>query len=116
MGREYTRHELLIEASAAAGNLSEVAERGDLRRFSDDEVFKYAVAYLWLRLAEPTCQLVTRKLVGDQTRVSWAGMCRLRNSLAHDRNEDINYLPLWTNLSVKMDKTAARLDQLMQAD
>ncbi|MDQ1250837.1 MAG: hypothetical protein QG597_5217 [Actinomycetota bacterium] len=63
MGREYTRQELLVEAAAAA-KLLEVGGRGDLRRYSDDEVFQYAVAYRWLRLAEPTCQLVTRRLVG----------------------------------------------------
>jgi hypothetical protein len=66
MGREYTRQELLIEAAAAANRLFEVGGRGDLRRFTDDDVFRFAVAYLWLRLAEPTCQLVTRRLVGAQ--------------------------------------------------
>jgi hypothetical protein len=27
-------------------------------RAYDDEVFRFGLAYLWLRLAEPTCQLV----------------------------------------------------------
>ena len=84
MGWDYPRQELLIEAAAAASKLSEVGSRGDLHLYTDDEVFRYTVAYLWLRLAEPTCQRVTRRLVGADTQVIWEGMCRLRNLLAHD--------------------------------
>ncbi|MDQ1250834.1 MAG: hypothetical protein QG597_5214 [Actinomycetota bacterium] len=53
MGREFSRPELLVEASAAATKLDEFGSRGDRRRFSDDEVFQYAIAFAWLRLAEP---------------------------------------------------------------
>jgi hypothetical protein len=41
MGREFSLHELLVEASAAATKLGEFGSRGDRRRFSDDEVFQY---------------------------------------------------------------------------
>lgn len=116
MGREYTRQELLIEAAAAASRLFEVGGRGDLRRFIDDEVFRYAVAYLWLRLAEPTCQLVTRRLVGHDAQMSWDGMCRLRNSLAHDREEDINYRYLWAGLSTSLVLVGAQADRLLAPD
>jgi uncharacterized protein with HEPN domain len=113
MGREYTRRELLMESAAAANRLHDVGGRGDLRRFADDEVFRFAVAYLWLRLAEPTCQLVTRRLVGGDAQVSWEGMCRLRNILAHDRDEDIDYLPLWSDLALKVATTVAHIDRLL---
>lgn len=116
MGREYTRQELLIEAAAAANRLSEVGGRGDLRRFTDDDVFRFAVAYLWLRLAEPTCQLVTRRLVGSDAQLSWEGMCRLRNILAHDRDEDINYRYLWVQLSNTLVVVGAQADRLLASD
>ena len=116
MGRDYTRQELLIEAAAAAATLLEVGGRGDLRRFSDDEVFRYAVAYLWLRLAEPTCQLVTRRLVGGDAQVNWDGMCRLRNILAHDRDEDIDYRSLWAGLSTTLVGIGAQADRLLAVD
>jgi hypothetical protein len=70
MGREYTRHELRVELSAAASRLQDVGTRGDLRRYVDDQVFRFALAYLWLRLAEPACQLSTRRLIGEQSRSS----------------------------------------------
>ena len=116
MGREYTRQELLVEAAAAANRLCEVGGMGDLRRYADDEVFRFAVAYLWLRLAEPTCQLVTRRLVGGDAQVSWEGMCRLRNILAHDRDEDINYRSLWAQLSTTLEEVGAQADLLLAAD
>jgi hypothetical protein len=49
MGQEFSRHELLVEASAAATKLGEFGSRGDRRRFSDDEVFQYAINHprLW---------------------------------------------------------------------
>ena len=116
MGREYTRQELLVEVAAAANRLYEVGGMGDLRRYTDDEVFRFAVAYLWLRLAEPTCQLVTRRLVGGDAQASWDGMCRLRNILAHDRDEDINYRYLWAGLATTLVEVGAQADQLLAAD
>jgi uncharacterized protein with HEPN domain len=113
MGRDYTRQELLIDAAAAAYKLHEVSGRGDLRRFTDDDVFRYAVAYPWLRLAEPTCQLVTRKLVGGEAQMSWNGMCRLGNILVYDRDEDINYRYLWAGLSTTLVVVGAQSDQLL---
>lgn len=113
MGREYTRRELLMESAAAANRLHDVGGRGDLRRFADDEVFRFAVAYLWLRLAEPTCQLVTRRLVGGDSQVSSEGMCRLRNSLAHDGDADIDYRSLWAQLSTTLVLVGAQADRLL---
>ncbi len=114
MGRVLTRHELILEASAAADSLQEVSSSGDHRRFADDKVFRYAVAFAWLRLAEPLCRLVTRRLVGEEARRAWSGMCGLRNMLAHERDEDINYLPLWSDLALKMGRTVADIDRLQQ--
>ena len=116
MGRELSRHELIVEASAAVDSLLEVSSFGDRRRYDDDKVFRYAVAYAWLRLAEPLCRLVTRHLVGEETRRAWSGMCGLRNILAHERDEDINYLPLWSDLTMKMERTVAHLDRLLLAE
>ncbi len=39
MGRAYTRDELIVEA-AASGKLREVSSNGDVRRFTDDRVFR----------------------------------------------------------------------------
>ena len=52
---------MLVEVGAAVARLGEVSSLADLRRYSDDEVFRCAVAYLLLRLTEPVCQLVTRR-------------------------------------------------------
>lgn len=57
MGREYTRQELLIESAAAASRLYEVGGRGDRRRFTDDDVFRFAGAYLCI--APPSIRLST---------------------------------------------------------
>jgi uncharacterized protein with HEPN domain len=115
MGRAYTRDELIVEVAAASGNLREVSANGDLRRFDDDRVFRYAVAFLWLRLAEPGCQLVTRRLVGEESRQTWEGMCRIRNLLSHERDQDINYGKLWADIPSTLQATEARLDRLMSA-
>ena len=52
MGREYTRQELLVEAAAAANRLCEVGGMGDLRRYTDDEVFRSRFAWLLFRHTE----------------------------------------------------------------
>lgn len=114
-GRAYTRHELIVEVAAASGNLLEVSSNGDMRRFADDRVFRHAVAFLWLRLAEPTCQLVTRRLVGEGARQTWEGMCRFRNMLAHEREQDIDLAILWAEIPSTLDGAEAQLRRLMSA-
>lgn len=115
MGRELTRYERLIEASDAALRLREVGSRGDARRYADDDVFRFAVAFLWLRYAEPLCQLVTGRLVGNAARRSWAGLCDIRNMLAHERSQDIDFAALWDELPATLDLTEAPLDRLIAA-
>jgi uncharacterized protein with HEPN domain len=115
MGRVYTRDELIVELSAASGNLREVSASGDFRRFTDDRVFRFAVAFLWLRLAEPACQLVTRRLVGAPSRLAWEGMCWIRNMLAHEREQDIDFDELWAGIPSTLDRTEAQLDRLLAA-
>lgn len=113
MGREFSRPELLVEASAAATKLDEFGSRGDRRRFSDDEVFQYAIAFAWLRLAEPLCRLITRRLVDDQVRREWQGMCEVRNVLAHERDQDINCPRLWQGIHTTLGGTQTTLDRLV---
>lgn len=115
MGRVHTRDELLAEVAAGSGNLREVSSNGDLRRFTDDRVFRFAVAFLWLRLAEPACQLVTRRLVGDQSRRAWEGMCGIRTMLAHEREQDIDFDELWAEIPSTLGRTEAQLDRLLAA-
>ena len=113
MGRELTRSELLFEASDAATRLRKVSSRGDTHRYTDDEVFRSAVAFLWLRYAEPLCQLVIRRLVGDAARRAWDGMCDIRNMLAHERNQNIDFAALWDELPTTLNLTEAPLDRLL---
>lgn len=113
MGPAYTRDELIVEVAAAAGNLREVSSNGDVRRFTDDSAFRYAVAFLWLRLAEPTCQLVTRRLVGEGSRRTWEGMCRFRNMLAHEREQDIDFVILWAEIPSTLYRTEAQVERLL---
>lgn len=115
VGRVYTRDELIVELAAASGNLREVSSNGDVRRFTDDRVFCYAVAFLWLRLAEPACQLVTRRLVGAPSRQVWEGMCGIRNRLAHEREQDIDFDQLWANIPSTLDRTEAQVERLTAA-
>ena len=113
MGRELSRHELIVEASAAVDSLLEVSSFGDRRRYDDDKVFRYAVAFAWLRLAEPLCRLFARRLVGGEARRAWAGMCDIRNKLAHERDQDIPFATLWALLTDGLPQTEAQLDRLM---
>jgi uncharacterized protein with HEPN domain len=115
MGRVYTRDEWIVELAAAAGNLREVSSRGDVRRFADDRVFRFAVAFLWLRLAEPACQLVTRRLVSEGSRRAWEGMFRFRNMLAHERGQDIDFVVLWAQIPSTLDGTEAQVKRLTAA-
>ncbi|MDQ1245955.1 MAG: hypothetical protein QG597_322 [Actinomycetota bacterium] len=82
----------------AAVRLGDVTGKGDLRRFDDDLVFRYAVAYLWLRLTEPATQLLARRLVDGDALPRWSKLPFIRNSLAHDIDEDIDYPQLWESV------------------
>ena len=113
MGRELTRYEVLVEASAAATKLREFGSRGDWRRFTDDEVFRYAVAFEWLRLTEPLCGLISRRLIGTAAPREWEPACEVRNLLAHERDQDINYTRLWEGIHTTLGATEVRLDQLI---
>lgn len=113
MGRELSRHELLAEAASAAEALRDVSSFGDLRRYDDDKVFRYAVAFAWLRLTESLCRLFARRLVGGETRRMWAGMCDIRNMLAHERDQDIDFAMLWALLDERLPRTEAQLDRLI---
>lgn len=113
MGRELSRHELLVEAASAAEALRDVSSSGDRRRYDDDKVFRYAVAFAWLRLTEPLCRLINGRLVGDDARRTWAGQCETRNMLAHERYQDIDFDALWVLLAPTLDLTEAQLDRLM---
>ena len=115
MGRELSRHELLVETASASEVLRDVTSSGDRRRNDDDRLFRYAVAFAWLRLTEPLCRLITRRLVGDDARRTWVGQCDTRNMLAHDRDQDIDFDPLWPYLVPTLDRTDAQLDRLMAA-
>lgn len=113
VGRELSRHELLVEAAAAAENLREVTSLGDRRRFDDDRAFRYAVAFGWLRLTEPLCRLITRRLVADYELRTWVGQCDTRNMLAHDREQDIDFDALWVYLLPTLDRTDVQLELLL---
>lgn len=108
-----TRRERLAEAADAAVKLREVGALGDRRRYDDDDVFRYAVAFLWLRFTEPLCQLVSRRQVGDATRRGWAGMCDIRNALAHERSQDIDFKGLWEDIPSTLDRNENVLDRLL---
>ena len=113
MGRELSRSELLVEAASAVEALRDVSSSGDRRRDEDDKMFRYAVAFAWLRLAEPLCRLFARRLVGGEARRAWAGMCDIRNKLAHERDQDIPFATLWALLTDGLPETELQLDRLM---
>ena len=106
----YTRDELLAEVVAGSGSLCEVSSNRDFRRFADAWVFRFAVVFPWLRLAEPACQLVTRRLVGDHSRRAWEGICGIRNMLAHE--QDIDFDELWSEIPSTPECSDAQLDSL----
>jgi uncharacterized protein with HEPN domain len=113
VGREYTRYELLVEAASAVWVLRDVSSSGDSRRYEDDRVFRYAVSFAWLRLTEPLCRLFIRRLVAGEDRRTWAGMCDIRNMLAHERDQDIDFSMLWALLAHGLIRTEAQLDRMM---
>lgn len=66
---------LLVDAGIVRRTLAHDIPPILARRFTDDRAFRYSVAFLWLRLAEPACQLLTRRFVGEDPRQSgraWA--------------------------------------------
>lgn len=67
---------MLVEVGAVVARLGEVSSLGDLRRYSDDEVFRCVVAYLWLRFTEPVRQIITRRPSCRHVR-SCAGRCQV---------------------------------------
>lgn len=89
-----------------------MSSRGGVRRFSDDRVFRYVVAFLWLRLAEPACQLLTRRLAGEESRRTWEGMCGIRSRFAHEREQDIDFTKLWIDIPSTLNQTEAQVDRL----
>ena len=62
MGRVYTREGVLVAARAAVARLGEGSSRGGLWRY-DDELFRFAVAYLWLRSNLPA-EAVWSQVIG----------------------------------------------------
>lgn len=93
-----TRRRLLLEMEAAGGRLLQLASQGDRRRFEDDDGYRCGIAFLWLRLGEPASRLLSGRLVESQTLPAWSRLPLLRNSLAHDWDDDIDYNELWDSI------------------
>jgi uncharacterized protein with HEPN domain len=111
-GRGLSRREMLVEVGAAADAAREVTSRGDRQMYEDDVIFRYAVAFACLRLAEPICRLITWRLVGADSWLAWAGICRVRSVLAHERYEDIDFDGLWTDMVSALARRAMELPPL----
>mgnify|MGYP003609043378 FL=1 len=90
--RSLTRDELLEAMLWAIDAIRDLASQGGGRRLKQDPQFRYAMAFLWLRLGEPANQLVRRKLVSRSVADRWGYLCTIRNQLAHERNQDIPYI------------------------
>ena len=91
-GRSLSRDELLEEMLWAIEAIQDLAAQGGERRLRQDPQFRYAMAFLWLRLGEPANQLIRRRLVPRATADRWGYLCTIRNQLAHERNQDIPYV------------------------
>jgi uncharacterized protein with HEPN domain len=98
--------------AAATDCLATAATHGDPRRFTDDDLYRYAIAFLWLRLVEPATRLLTLRLVDRDTVPGWESFMVIRNSLAHDRNEEIDYSILWGQLPETVEAVRDELDLL----
>lgn len=83
---------------AAGARLLQLASQGDRRRFEDDDGYRCGIAFLWLRLGEPAARLLSGCLVDSQTLPSWNRLPLLRNSLAHDWDQDIDYDEWWDSI------------------
>lgn len=103
----------LIEMGAASDRLATAAAQGDERRYADDDLYRYAIAFLWLRLAEPATRLLSLRLVDERTVPVWKLLNAVRNSLAHDSDEEIPYGQLWTTLPETIDVVGRDLDLLL---
>ena len=103
--KSLTREELLEEMIWAIDAIRDLSSRGGEQRMKQDPQFRYAMAFLWLRLGEPANQLVRRRLVGDSTAKRWQYLSAARNQVAHERDQDIAYLGLWHKLHSALDET-----------
>ena len=94
-----TRDELLDEAEAVWLELEDFHHRCSDARLRSDTWYRWAYAFLWLRLTEPLSQLSTNRLVGRSARVRWGRLVLLRNELAHSRLAEIDYVQLWDDFA-----------------
>ena len=101
--------------AAATDRLNRAASRGDDRRYADDELYRYAIALLWLRLAEPATRLLALRLVDADAVPAWDQLNVVRNSLAHELDEEIAYGRLWTELGRTVQSISRDLDLLLAA-
>lgn len=103
---------LLVEMQAACDRLWDTANRGDTRRFEDDDVYRHAIAFLWPRLCEPASRLMAQRLIDVSPVPPWCWLVATRNSLAHSADSEIDYPSLWESLAtvaVSTDRDVARL-------
>lgn len=107
------RRRYLVEMAAATDRLAAAAARGDRRRYADDDLYRYAIAFLWLRLAEPATRLLSLRLVDE--RVVPRLLTTIRNSLAHQSEEEIEYGLLWTKLPDTIRVVSDDLDPLLSS-
>lgn len=103
----------LVEMTSAADHLSTASTLGDYRRYIDDDLHRYAIAFLWLRLVEPATRLLTLRLVDRDSVPDWESFVVVRNSLAHDRNEEIDYSILWGKLPDTLEAVSDDVDLLL---
>ena len=107
------RRRYLLEMAAATDRLARAADSGDKRRFTDDDLYRYALAFLWLRLAEPATRLLNLRLVDERTVPAWSFLPAIRNSVAHEADEEIAYSPLWSRLPDTIEAVNDDLDRLL---
>ena len=62
-------------------------------------MYRWAYAFLWLRLTEQLSQLSTNRLVGRSARTRWSDLAWRRNALAHKRLAEIDYVQLWDDFA-----------------
>lgn len=113
--RSKTRRSLLVEMGRELDELAAVASMGDFRRYQDDSLFRSAVAFRWLRVAEPAAQLLRRRLVDEDQLESWSDIPQIRHSLAHDFDDEISYWVLWDNLAQASGTWQMDVAQLLAA-
>jgi len=111
--KSLSRDELLEEMLWAINAIKDLAAQGGERRLRQDPQFRYAMAFLWLRLGEPANQLIRRRLVGDAMALRWQYLSAARNQLAHERNQDLGYLLLWRQIEASSEVTAVDVSTLL---